>query len=72
MALEKRYVRDGKQRVIGSVTTGYVGSYETIVKDEHEQVLGTTSERFHTTRDGHGGLVSTTTPDPGLLINKKR
>jgi hypothetical protein len=72
MSLEKRYVRDGKNRVIGSVTTGFVGSYETIVKDEHEQTVGTTSEKFNTTRDEKGGLVSINSADPGLLINRKK
>ena len=69
--LKKEYVRDGKGKIIGSTTSGFVGSYETIVKDEHEQITGTTSERFHTTRDEHGGLVSTNTADAGLLIKGK-
>jgi hypothetical protein len=72
MSLEKRYIRDGQNRVVGSVTSGFVGSYETIVKDEHEQVVGTTSERFHTTRDEHGGLVSINSADAGLLISRKK
>ena len=70
--LKKEYVRDGKRQIVGSVTSGYVGSFETIVKDEHEQILGRTSARFGTTRDEHGGLVSTNTADPGLLINRKK
>jgi hypothetical protein len=70
--LKKEYIRDEKRQIVGSVTSGFVGSYETIVKDEHEQSVGTTSERFGTTRDGHGGLVSTNTADPGLLINRKK
>jgi hypothetical protein len=70
--LKKEYVRDGKHQVIGSITSEYTGAYETIVKDEHEQVLGTTSERFGTTRDGHGALVSTNTADAGLLIGRKK
>jgi hypothetical protein len=72
MSLEKRYIRDGQNRVIGSTTTGFTGSFETIVRDEYEQVVGTTSERFHTTRDEHGGLVSINSSDPGLLINPKK
>ena len=35
--LKKEYIKDGKNRVIGSVTSGYTGAYETIVKDEHER-----------------------------------
>jgi hypothetical protein len=70
--LEKRYIRDGKNRVIGSITSGYEGAFDTIVKDEHEQITGRTSEKFHTTRDEHGGLVSINSADPGLLINRKK
>jgi len=70
--LKKEYIRDGKNRVIGSVTSGYQGAFDTIVKDEHEQIVGRTSEKFNTTRDGHGGLVSINSADPGLLINRKK
>ena len=70
--LKKEYVRDGKNRIIGSVTSGFVGSYEAIVKDEHEQIVGRTSQRFGTTRDEHGGLVSINSADPGLLINRTK
>jgi hypothetical protein len=51
MPLEKHYVRDGKRRMIGSVTTGYVGSFDTLIRDEHEHIVGWSSERFQTTRD---------------------
>lgn len=70
--LKKEYIRDGKRQIIGSVTSGFEGSFENLVKDEHEQITGTTSQRFHTTRDGHGGLVSTNTADPGLLIKREK
>ena len=70
--LEKKYVRDGKNRVIGSITTGFEGSFEALVRDEHENIIGRTSERFGTTRDGHGNLISVNTADPGLLINRKK
>jgi hypothetical protein len=33
-------------KIIGSVTNGYVGSFDTIVRDEHEQIVGRTSERY--------------------------
>lgn len=70
--LKKTYVRDGNNQIIGSVTTGFTGSFETLVRDEHENVLGRTSERFGTTRDGHGNLVSLDTADPGLLFGRKK
>jgi hypothetical protein len=71
MPLEKRYVRDGKNRIIGSVTSGFADE-STVVRDEYEKIIGRTSEKFHTTRDEHGGLVSTNSADPGLLIKPKK
>ena len=70
--LKKEYVRNGKNQIVGSVTSGFTGSYETVVRDADNAVIGTTSERFGTTRDEHGGLVSNNTADPGLLINRKK
>jgi hypothetical protein len=70
--LRKEYVRDGRRRIIGSVTAGYVGSFETIVRDEQNHITGRTSERFNTTRDEPGRLVSINTADPGLLIGQKK
>ena len=68
--LKKTYVRDGKNRIIGSVTSGYSDSSE-VIRDEHEQILGRASERFNTVRDAHGTLMSINSSDPGLLIRKK-
>jgi hypothetical protein len=68
--LKKTYVRDGKNRIIGSVTSGYSDSSE-VIRDEHEQILGRASERFSTVRDAHGTLISINSSDPGLLIRKK-
>jgi hypothetical protein len=70
--IKKSYVRDGKNRVIGSVTTGFEGSFETLVRDAHENIIGRTSERFGTTRDARGSLVSINTADPGLLFSRKK
>ena len=70
--LKKTYVRDGKNRLIGSVTTGFEGSFEALIRDEHENIIGRTSERFGTTRDGHGNLISVDSADPGLLLNRKK
>jgi hypothetical protein len=71
MSLEKKYIRDGKNRLIGSVTSGFPGE-SSVVRDEHEKIVGLTSGVFHTTRDEHGKLVSTNTADAGLLINRKK
>jgi len=69
--LKKDYVRDGKRGIIGSVTTGFSDT-SAVVRDETNQIAGRTSDRFHTTRDAHANLVSTNSPDPGLLIGRKK
>ncbi|MBZ5723327.1 MAG: hypothetical protein LAO03_23570 [Acidobacteriia bacterium] len=72
MSLKKDFIRDGSRRIIGSVTTGYSGGTSDVVRDEHNEIIGRTSDRFRTTRDRRGNLVSTNTSDPGLLINRKK
>ena len=72
MSLKKEFVRDGNRRIIGSITTGYTGSFDTLVRDEHEHIIGRTSERFNTTRDERGNLVSINTTDAGLLIGNHK
>jgi hypothetical protein len=69
--LKKEYVRDGNRRIIASVTTGFDDT-TAVVRDERNQITGRTNERFNTTRDGHGTLISTNSPDPGLLIGRKK
>jgi hypothetical protein len=68
--LKKDYIRDGNRRIIGSVTTGYSDTSKT-VRDDQNQIAGRTNERFGTTREAHGRLVSINSADPGLLIRKK-
>jgi hypothetical protein len=70
MSLKKEYIRDGKRRIIGSVTSGF-SDESSVVRDRNGDVLGRTSDRFDTTRDAHGDLESLNTSDPGLLIDKK-
>lgn len=72
MSLSKKYVRDGNRKIIGSVTSGYSGGTSDVVRDEHNELAGRTSELFNTTRDAHGNLVSTDTGDPGFLIGRKK
>lgn len=71
MSLTKRYLRDGKDRIIGSITNGYSDS-SSVVRDEHEQIVGRTNQRFNTVRDAHGNFVSINSSDPGLLIRRKK
>ena len=65
--LKKTLVRDGQNRLIGSVTSGYAGG-SSLVRDAEGRLLGKTSEQFHNTRDAQGKLVSTNSPDAGLLF----
>ena len=69
MPLEKKFIRDGRNRLLGSVTSGYSDSTE-IARDEKGKLLGKTNRRFTTTRDAHGRLVSINTPDAGLLFGR--
>jgi hypothetical protein len=71
MPLKKDFVRDGNRKIIGSVTSGFSDTSAT-VRDEDNRIAGRTSERFHTTRDERGNLISSNTPDPGLLIGRKK
>ena len=71
MSLEKKYIRGGNNEIIGSVTTGFHGSYSAVVRDKDNRITGYTSDDFHTTRRVDGSLVSVDTADPGLLIPKK-
>lgn len=68
--LNKEFIRDGTRRIIGSITTGYSDT-SAVVRDEENRIAGRTSDRFHTTRDSSGKLVSINYADPGLLIRKK-
>ncbi len=65
--LKKTAIRDGRNRVVGSTTTGYAAG-TSIVRDAEGRLLGKTSEQFHSTRDSQGKLISINTPDAGLLF----
>jgi hypothetical protein len=69
--LKKNYVRDGNLRIIASVTTGFSDS-TAVVRDEDNHITGRTNERFHTTRDAHGSVLSINSSDPGLLIRRQK
>ena len=71
MSLKKEYVRDGKRQIIGSVTSGF-SDESAVVRDEDNKLSGRTSERYDTTRDDHGNLVSINAADPGLLIGRRK
>lgn len=69
--LKKDYVRDGSRKIIASVTSGFSDT-SAVVRDEGNRITGRTNERFHTTRDARGNLVSINFADTGLLIGRKK
>ncbi len=71
MSLEKKFIRNGERKIIGSVTSGFPDDVS-VVRDGHNRYIGKTSDKFNITRDEHNRLVSTNTADPGLLINRKK
>jgi hypothetical protein len=70
MSLNRRLVRDGKNRLIASISSGSAGSE--LVRDINGKLLGRTNEHFHQTRDAGNKLVSNNTADSGLLIKVKK
>jgi hypothetical protein len=71
MPLTKDYIRDGRNQIIGSVTSGYSDESE-VVRDSDNQIAGHTSGLFNTTGDRNGSITSVNSSDPGLLINRKK
>jgi len=69
MALERTYIRQGS-KILGSVTTGYSDN-STTVHDSNGRIAGHTSEKFSTTLDASGRLISNNVSSPGLLIHKR-
>jgi hypothetical protein len=67
MPLQKNYVRDGKRRIIASVTSGFTDK-SAVVRDDQNQITGRASARFQTTRDERGKIVSPNTSNSGLVI----
>lgn len=69
MPLEKKYIRNGRNQLVGSVTSGYSDSTE-VARDAQGKLLGKTNRNLSTTRDAHNRLVSIDTPDAGLLFGR--
>ena len=57
--------------IIGSITSGY-SDESAVVRNEDNEIVGRTSERYDTTRDGHGNLIPINSPDPGLLLGRRK
>ncbi len=70
--LEKKYIRNGNGgKLIGSITSGFSNDLK-LVRDMHDNLLGSTNGHQQVTRKGISGqIVSINSADPGLLIPKK-
>ena len=71
MPLQKRFVRDGRNRVIASVTSGFNDGSE-VVRDENNTVVGRSCPRYGVTRNLDNTFVSLNTADPALLIKTQK
>ena len=67
--LKNEYIRDGKNQIIGSKTSGFENG-DTVARDRDGRILGHSSSKFNNTRDGRGRLVSRNTADTGLLFRE--
>ena len=67
MPLEKKYIRNGRNQLVGSVTSGYSDSTE-VARDEKGHLLGKSNRKFSTTRDVRNRLLSIDTANAGLLF----
>jgi hypothetical protein len=65
--LNKEYVRDGKNQIIGSKTAGFTNS-EVVARDAHGQVIGRSNDKYGITRDTSGRIVSNNDSDVDLLF----
>ena len=68
--LTTKYIRDGKNQLIGTTTTSTSSNGDTIVRDRNGKILGRANETFNNTRDSQGRIVSLNTADAGLLLRK--
>lgn len=68
--LTTEYIRDGKNQILGSITSGFANS-DTIARDRSGRILGHANTRFENTRDADGRLVSRNIDDVGLLFRRR-
>jgi YD repeat-containing protein len=67
--LKTEYVRDGKNQILGSTTTGFANG-DIVARDRSGQILGHSNSTFQNTRDEEGQLVSQNSADVGLLFRR--
>jgi len=67
--LTTRYMRDGKNQVEGSITSGFANG-DVVARDRSGRIVGHANTRFENTRDADGRLVSRNVDDVGLLFRR--
>lgn len=67
--LKTKYIRDGKNQIIGSITSGFDNG-DTVARNRNGRILGHSNSIFHDTRDSAGRLVSQDADDTGLLFRR--
>jgi hypothetical protein len=67
--LKTKYIRDGKNQIMGNITTGFDNG-DTVARDRTGRILGHSNSTFHNTRDSAGRLASQDTDDTGLLFRR--
>jgi hypothetical protein len=67
--LKTEFVRDGKNQIVGSVTSGLTKTVS-VARDRCGHILGHSNSTFHNTRDAEGHLVSRNSDDIGLLFRR--
>jgi hypothetical protein len=67
--LKTEYVRDGKNQLIGTKTTGFPNG-DVTARDSAGNTLGHSRGKFGNTRDAGGRLVSQNQADVDLLFRK--
>jgi hypothetical protein len=66
--LKVEYVRNGKNRIIGSRTSGFANG-DMVARDRDGKILGRSSSKFGNTRDANGRLTSTNQADADSLFD---
>ena len=67
--LKIEYVRNGKNQIIGSTTSGFANG-DTVAREHGGGIVGHSNGIFHNTRDSAGRLVSQNVDDTGLLFRR--
>jgi hypothetical protein len=66
--LKVEYVRDGKNKIIGTKTSGFSNG-DAVARDRDGKILGRSSSKFGNTRDASGRLTSTNQADADSLFD---